>query len=182
MGKLTKLTKNLIEFIDNQKIFFVATADSTGPINLSPKGMDSFRVVDSKTILWLNLTGSGNETAAHVLDNGRMTIMFCAFDGKPLILRLYGSARMIQRNHSDWDSYAQKFPDFNGTRQIFEVSIEMVQTSCGMAVPHMKFINERNDLELWAHKKGREGINSYWKQKNSKSLSGLATGIEEQSF
>lgn len=177
--KLSEITPRLAEFIQNQKIFFVGTAAAEGFVNVSPKGMDSLRIIDEKKVFWLNLTGSGNETAAHVIDNKRMTIMFCSFEGNPLILRLYGEAKLHHQTDENWDEYADLFPQFAGTRQIFELDIEMVQTSCGMAVPKMDFVEERRELEVWAEKKG-EKLKDYWKDKNMESLDGLATGIEVQ--
>ncbi|TYA71583.1 pyridoxamine 5'-phosphate oxidase family protein [Seonamhaeicola marinus] len=173
----TEISPELKSFIENQKVFFVATAANEGRINLSPKGLDTFRVVDEKTIAWLNLTGSGNETAAHLLKNNRMTIMFCAFDGKPLILRLYGHAKMYHDRDEEFQNYINSFPTIAGTRQIVEMHIDSVQTSCGYAVPFMDFKEERLQLNSWAEKQGEERIKNYWKEKNTKSIDGLETGI-----
>jgi len=171
------LTDQHIEFIDKQHIFFVGTAGSEGSVNVSPKGMDSFRVRDNSKIVWLNLTGSGNETAAHVLENSRMTIMFCSFDKQPLILRLYGQATTVHRRDSEWSSLAGLFPEYIGARQIFELSIDLVQTSCGYAVPYYDLTGERSTLRKWAENKGREGVEEYWQERNTKSLDGKETGI-----
>lgn len=171
------LTDEHIAFIERQHIFFIGTAGKEGYINVSPKGMDSFRVLDSRRIAWLNLTGSGNETAAHVLENGRMTIMFCSFDKEPLIMRLYGSARAIHPRDPDWAEMLDLFPDFVGARQVFEQQVELVQTSCGYAVPYYQLLGERPTLEDWAKKKGREGVEQYWKDNNVKSLDDKDTGI-----
>jgi hypothetical protein len=171
------LNSTLQEFISNQKIFFVSTAAESGRINLSPKGMDSFRIVDENKILWLNLTGSGNETAAHIQQVNRMTIMFCAFDGNPLILRLYGKARAIHSQDKDWDQYYAHFSAIAGARQIFEMQVESVQTSCGFAVPLMDYKEDRDILKNWAEKKGEEAIKDYWEEKNVTSIDGLPTGI-----
>ena len=132
-----ELSERLIEFIAAQRIFFVATAAADGRVNLSPKGMDSLRVLGDKRVIWLNVTGSGNETAAHVAQNPRMTIMFCAFDGDPLILRIYGKARAVHHNDADWNDLFARFDPLPGARQIFDLSVETVQTSCGMAVPNL---------------------------------------------
>src|SRR5210317_282022 len=116
-------------------MYFVATAGAEGMVNLSPKGMDSLRVLDDATVAWLNLTGSGNESAAHVLENGRMTIMFCSFGKQPLIMRLYGRARVVHRRDEEWARLLDLFPEYPSARQVFVMDIQMVQTSCGYGVP-----------------------------------------------
>jgi hypothetical protein len=173
------INKRIQKFIKAQKIFFVATATDNSRINLSPKGMDSFRVIDEKKVMWLNLTGSGNETAAHLQVDGRITVMFCSFEGAPMILRLYGKGRVIHPNDDKWDTAISEFPKLAGTRQIIEIDIDMVQTSCGMSIPYFDFREERQELNDWASKKGREGIKAYWKEKNEQSIDGIPTRIEE---
>ena len=166
MGKrLPKLTKRLINFIEQQKMFFVATAPNEGKINLSPKGMDSLKVIDASKILWLNLTGSGNETAAHLLQSSRMTIMFCAFDGPPMILRLYGQARVYHKRDAFWNEHISLFPSYKSSRQLIVLEIELVQTSCGFGVPLMDFKGERDLLIPWAEEKGEDGLLEYMEQK-----------------
>jgi hypothetical protein len=178
MGKQYDAIPNeLRDFIQQQKIFFVATAGQAGRVNLSPKGMDSLRIVDEHTVHWLNVTGSGNETAAHVLENQRMTLMFCAFEGAPMILRLYGNASMVQPNDQDWQTLIQDFPTLPGARQIFTLNVDLVQTSCGMGVPFFDYQEERQQLNRWAEKKGEQGIRQYWTEKNAVSLDGKTTGI-----
>ncbi len=178
MGKqLARLTERLQGFITRQKIFFVATSARDGRINLSPKGMDSFRVVDEKKVLWLNLTGSGNETAAHLKHDGRMTIMFCSFEGPPLILRLYGRATAYHPRDSFWTENIKRFPRLAGSRQLIEMNIELVQTSCGMGVPLMDYQEERHQLDAWAEEQGEKGLKEYQEMKNARSLDGLDTGI-----
>lgn len=178
MGKqYDAIPSELNDFIQQQKIFFVATAGQAGRVNLSPKGMDSLRIIDDHTVRWLNVTGSGNETAAHVLENQRMTIMFCAFDGKPMILRLYGNATMVQPKDAEWDQWSQEFPALPGARQIFTLNVDLVQTSCGMGVPFFDYKEERQQLNRWAEKKGEQGIEQYWMEKNAVSLDGKTTGI-----
>lgn len=172
-----KLTPRLQKFIEAQKIFFVATAPSEGRINLSPKGMDSFRVLDSNRVLWLNVTGSGNETAAHLLESNRITIMMCAFEGAPNILRLYGKGKEIKEGDKNWDELITLFPETPGTRQIFDITIESAQTSCGMSIPFLEYKGEREELNEWAASKGKEGIKEYWKEKNQTSIDGLPTNI-----
>lgn len=175
--KFEALTDKHIEFIENQHIFFVGTAAKEGAVNVSPKGMDSFRVVNENTIIWLNLTGSGNETAAHILENTRMTIMFCSFDKQPLILRLYGHAKVVHPRDDAWSSLGGHFPEYTGARQIFELDVDLVQTSCGFAVPMYELVDERMTLKNWADKRGREGVEEYWQEKNTVSLDGKTTGI-----
>lgn len=173
----TEVTPEIKSFIEAQKIFFVATAANEGRINLSPKGLDTFRVIDNNRVLWLNLTGSGNETAAHLLKNNRMTVMFCSFEGKPLILRLYGNAKMYHERDSEFKEYIDLFPKISGTRQIVEMRVESLQTSCGYAVPFMDFKDERRQLNSWAEKQGEERLQNYRKEKNSKSIDGFETGL-----
>ena len=144
---------------------------------LSPKGMDSLRVIDGSTVAWLNLTGSGNETAAHLLRNNRMTLMFCSFEKQPLILRIYGAAEAVHPRDEKWEKYQQSFPDFVGTRQFYEIRIDLVQTACGYAVPFYEFKGERSTLTKWADKKGRSGVEDYWRESNQISLDGYETDI-----
>ncbi len=172
------LTKEHIEFIERQHLFFVGTAGSEGKVNVSPKGMDSLRVINPNEVVWLNLTGSGNETAAHVIENNRMTIMFCSFEKQPLILRLYGTATIIYPRQTDtFDRYAELFNHQPGTRQFFELKIDMAQTSCGFAVPLYDLHGERDTLAKWAANKGDEGIAQYWADRNQTSLDGKPTNI-----
>lgn len=181
MGKrYDALTDSHIDFIERQKLFFVGTAASEGRINISPKGMDSLRVLDKSHVAWLNVTGSSNETSAHVQQNPRMTIMFCAFEGDPLILRLYGNAKVVHRNDPEWGELISLFPPLPGARQIFSLSIDMVQSSCGMAVPYFDYAGERELLSDWANKKGEDGLRKYWEEKNQFSLDGLPTHIMEK--
>jgi len=178
MGKLYKqLTDDLAGFIQRQKIFFVGTATDSGRVNVSPKGMDTLRFVTEDRVVWLNLTGSGNETASHLRENGRITLMFCAFEGDPLILRLYGHARIFHPRDAEWDSLITLFPAIPGARQIIDMSVDLVQTSCGYGVPLFEFKADRDQLEEWAERKGPEGIHKYWEEKNQISLDGKPTGI-----
>lgn len=178
MGKqLTSITPELQTFIENQKIFFVGTARSEGRVNVSPKGMDTLRVTGTNQVIWLNLTGSGNETAAHLLENNRMTIMFCAFEGKPMILRLYGTAQIYHERDAVFQQHISSFPKIAGARQIIVMEVDLVQTSCGFAVPFMDFQEERTQLKSWAEKQGEERIKEYWKNRNSVSLDGFDTGM-----
>jgi len=179
MKQYDHINQRIQKFIAAQKIFFVATASDQSRINLSPKGMDSFRVINKNKALWLNLTGSGNETAAHIDVDGRITIMFCAFEGAPMILRLYGKGKVINPNDENWSEAVGNFPALAGTRQVIEIDIEMVQTSCGMSIPYFDFKEERLQLDDWAQSKGEEGIKEYWKEKNEVSIDGIPTKIQE---
>lgn len=175
--KFSDLSPELIKFIDEQHIYFVGTAGAEGRVNVSPKGMDSLRVLGPNEVTWLNMTGSGNETAAHVLENQRMTIMFCSFGKQPLILRLYGQAQVIHPRDADWNALITQFDDHVGARQIFRLAVDLVQTSCGYAVPHCDYQGERITLAKWADKRGREGVEAYWAERNTVSLDGKDTGI-----
>ncbi|HWS55197.1 MAG TPA: pyridoxamine 5'-phosphate oxidase family protein [Pyrinomonadaceae bacterium] len=167
------------DFIREQKIFFTATAPAEGRINLSPKGMDTFRCLDSKRVAYLDLTGSGNETAAHILENGRLTIMFCSFSERPLILRLYGRGRVVRPRDAEWGALHEHFPPAPGERQIIVLDLESAQTSCGFAVPVYELKEERPMLIEWTEKKGEEGIRKYWREKNQTSIDGLPTRLCE---
>ncbi len=178
MGKqYTELTDHLADFIARQNMFFVGTAAADGRVNVSPKGMDTLRVVTANRVVWLNLTGSGNETAAHLREQSRITLMFCAFEGDPMILRLYGAARALHPRDPEWAGLLALFPEFKGTRQLIDVAIDLVQTSCGMGVPFLDFKSGRDQLEKWADKKGAQGVREYWKEKNQISLDGKPTDI-----
>lgn len=164
-------------FIKQQHLFFVGTAGVEGRVNLSPKGMDSLAVVDNNTVRWLNLTGSGNETAAHVLENQRMTIMLCSFEKHPLILRIYGFAKIVSRTDQRWLEYAKDFPEHRGSRQIFELDVDLVQTSCGYAIPYYDYQGERDTLSKWTDKKSDDKLQEYWQENNATSLDGNPTDI-----
>jgi Pyridoxamine 5'-phosphate oxidase len=183
MGKqYDALSEPLHAFIAAQKIFFVGTATTASRVNVSPKGMDSFRVLSDKRVVWLNLTGSGNETSAHVQQDPRMTIMFCAFEGAPLILRLYGTARVIHQNDQEWTELYSHFTPLPGARQIFDLRVDLVQTSCGFGVPYLSYNEERPLLADWATKKGVEGVRNYWQEKNQVSIDNIPTHIIEKNI
>lgn len=164
-------------FIEEQKMFFVATACKDGRINLSPKGIEHLKVLDKNTIIWMNLTGSGNETAAHVLEDKRMTIMMNAFEGNPLILRLYGTAKFYHPNDEAYKNYSDHFKFYRGARQIFVLDVQGVQTSCGFGVPIYEYKGERELLDKWSDKKSDEDIKNYWVDRNAKSIDGKDTGM-----
>ena len=180
MGKTYEnITPELREFIERQRMFFVATAplEARGHVNVSPKGLDSLRVMGEKRVAYLDLTGSGNETSAHLEENGRITLMFCAFAGDPKILRLYGRGRTILAGADGWAELASHFELRPGARQIIVVDVERVQTSCGFGVPVYEFQADREMLPAWAAKKGRDGIAKYQREKNAASIDGLPTTL-----
>ncbi len=181
MGKrYSELSDNDIQFIARQKMFFVGTAAAEGRVSVSPKGLDSFRVLSRSRVVWLNVTGRGNETAAHVLQDPRMTIMFCAFEGAPLILRLYGTAKAVHRNDPEWSELFSLFEPLPGARQIFDLAVDLVQTSCGFGVPFFDYVGERGALSEWALKKGEDGLKKYWEDKNQFGIDGAPTHIMDR--
>lgn len=170
-----KLEDSHQRFIEDQHMFFVGTADVEGRVNISPKGMDSLRVLGPGRIAWMNLTGSGNETAGHLLKINRMTLMWCSFTTRPLILRAYGSARTLHTGDPDWAAMADLFPDHRSARQIFDLSIDLVQTSCGYAVPLMQYQSERDTMQKWVDGKSDAGFRTYWADKNGQTIDGKPT-------
>jgi hypothetical protein len=173
------ISDKLIAFIQQQQIFFVGTADSDSRVNVSPKGADAFRVLGQNRVVWLNLTGSGNETAAHLLNNNRITIMFCSFSAKPVILRLYGKARAIHPRDREWPKLVALFEANLGARQIFDVDVDLIQTSCGYQVPLYQFEGQRANLDRWVENKGEAGIQDYWQETNRLSIDRKPTGISD---
>lgn len=174
-----KLNRSFRAFIERQPMFFVATAARKGRVNLSPKSLDTLRILGDTHIRWLNLSGSGNETAAHLRDSPRMTLMFCAFEGNALILRVYGNATVLHPRDPGWEAAAADFPKLAGSRQIFDLEIDLVQTSCGSGVPFMDFAGDRGAEELvpFYEKMGPDGVRDYWQRKNTASIDGMPTGI-----
>ena len=180
MGKTyDHIAPDLRAFIEAQKLFFVATAplDGGGHVNLSPKGLDCFRVLSDRSVAYLDLTGSGNETSAHVEENGRITLRFCAFDGPPNILRLYGRGRTVLPGAPRWDDLASKVPQYPGARQIIHADIDRVMTSCGFAVPLYDYRGDRDTLVRWAETKGDAALIDYRQQKNTRSIDGIRTAL-----
>ncbi len=175
---IESITADLRAFIEAQQVFFVATGMAEGRINLSPKGLDSLRVVDERSVLWLNLSGSGNETATHLREDGRITLMFCAFEGRPKILRLYGTAKAWHPDEPRWAELRPQLPETPGARQVIEMQVESLQTSCGFGVPEYTFQGQREMLFDWAEKKeAGDGLEHYWQTKNHTSIDGHKTGI-----
>jgi len=180
MAKLfDHITEALQRFIAAQSMFFVATAplSAEGHINLSPKGLDGLRVVSPHRVVYRDLTGSGNETSAHLQENGRITLMFCAFQEPPVILRLYGQGHTVLPHTPEWEALDELFPPLAGTRQMIVVDVERVQTSCGMGVPLYAYQGQRESLVQWASKKGEAGVHDYQQQNNRVSIDGLPTPL-----
>jgi Pyridoxamine 5'-phosphate oxidase len=180
MGKVYEsLQDSHRAFIENQKMFFVSTAPLSGQghINLSPKGIDCFRVLSLTRVGYMDLVGSGNETSAHMLENGRITIMFCAFDGPPNILRLYGTGFTVLPSDNEWAGISASFDLQLGTRQIIVADVHRVNTSCGYSVPLYNYAGERDHADKWAAKKGKEGLQQYMLENNLKSIDGLPTAL-----
>jgi hypothetical protein len=183
MGKtFDSITAELQAFIYEQPLFFVATAPlaATGHVNLSPKGLDSFRVVTPTRVAYLDLTGSGNETAAHVTENTRLTLMFCAFAGRPQILRLYCSGRVALPGSAEWQELEQLFPRYAGARQVIIGEVDFAQTSCGYGVPVMQFEAQRDTLPRWAESKGPDDLKEYRRTRNSTSIDGLIAPLADE--
>jgi Pyridoxamine 5'-phosphate oxidase len=176
------LTEAHRTFIEKQRIFFVASAAPEGRVNLSPKGMDTLVVLGPNEIAYLDVTGSGNETAAHLRasPDGRLTLMFCAFEGAPIILRLYGRGTAHARGSDGYRERISHFTELPGARQIVVLAVDLVQTSCGMAVPCFEFREQRENLNRWAEARGPEGLKAYWTKKNMMSIDGLPTGMDPE--
>ena len=174
-----QISENLQHFIAAQHMFFVASAplSAEGHVNLSPKGRDSLRVLSPNRVAYLDLIGSGNETTAHLRENGRITLMFCAFEGAPNIVRLYGTGRTVLPTHPEWGELSGLFPTYINQRQIIMADIDKVQTSCGYGVPFMDYVGERDTMERWAETKGAEGLVQYQCEKNVTSLDGMPTPL-----
>lgn len=168
------------EFIARQKIFFNASAAPDGHVNVSPRGAALLRVLDDHTVIYLDLTGSGNETAAHVRLINRVTLMFCAFEGPPMILRLYGKVEVLRRGGAEYrellaDHFGNNEP--LGARQMMRVTVDRVQTSCGYNVPQFRYVAERDTLTRWAEAKGPEGLDAYRLNNNAHSIDNFPTGM-----
>ena len=173
------IDQRLQAFIEDQHLFFVATAAPEGRVNVSPKGMDSLRVLGPNRILWRNVTGSGNETAGHLKQLNRMTLMWASFTTKPMILRCYGSARTLHPRDTGWDELNARFPHSDGARQLYDMEVDLVQTSCGYAVPFYDHAGPRDTLAKWTEDRGPEGVATYWADRNQTTLDGAPTGILE---
>lgn len=176
MGKTySEIDEHLAKFIQQQPMFFVASAplSAEGHVNLSPKGLESFRILGSRRVAYLDLTGSGAETIAHLKENGRIVLMFCAFQGPPSVLRLYGQGSVVEMSDPEYEELAAKFPAYEAARAVIVVDVTRISTSCGYSVPLMKMEAEREQHFAWARKKGPEGLVTYKKEKNRTSIDGL---------
>lgn len=183
MGKFhEQITTAIQTFIDGQHIFFVASAplDANGHVNVSPKGLDCFRVLSPTRVAYMDLISSGNETSAHTLENGRITFMFCSFEKVPNILRLYGKAVTVLPQDAQWQELAKHFTIYPSTRQLIVADISKIQTSCGFGVPQFQYLGERDIHFEWAANKGTEGLEEYKKDNNMVSLDGLNTALYSQ--
>lgn len=176
------ITDDLRNFIEAQHMFFVASAPlaAAGHVNVSPKGLDCLRVLSPHRVAYLDLTGSGNETSAHLRENGRITLMFCAFQGAPRILRLFGQGRTVLPGDADWAQLQALFPQTPGARQVIVADIDIVQTACGFGVPLFEFGGQRDMLPKWAQARGAQGLATYREQKNLRSIDGLLTPLGER--
>jgi hypothetical protein len=177
MGKVyERLDDNLTKFIGKQHVFFVGTAPDApdGHLNVSPKGLDTFRILGPNSVAYLDLTGSGIETVAHLRQNGRITILFCAFEGRPLILRLHGRGRVVEPGDPEWSGLIGGFPEYPGVRSVIVVDLDRIADSCGYAVPLYEYKGERSQLIAYAEKKEPEGLEKYKAQKNKASIDGIA--------
>jgi len=177
-----KLNNEISKFIEKQKIFFVATATENSFINLSPKGMDSLRILDENRVAWINSTGSTNESSAHIQQDKRMTLMFCSFDETPLIIKIFAEAKVIHKKDKEWNELINKFPNIVGARQIYDLEIKLVLKVCGMSVPYFEYKGEREDLTNYWIEQGEDGLQEYWKKKNQISLNGYNTNIVEKNI
>ena len=166
---------HLTTWMEEQPIFFVASAplSAEGHVNVSPKGGDSFRVIDANTVAYLDLTGSGAETIAHTRENGRLTVMFCSFGDKPNIVRIFGQGEAVLPDHPDFPALAERFPEHAGTRSIIRLRSTEITTTCGYAVPMMELVGHRSTLDDWVDRKTPQELDEYRVQKNSISLDGL---------
>jgi hypothetical protein len=175
----SEITSAIAEFIGLQHLFFVSSAPLSpeGHINLSPKGLDCFKVLSPLRVAYMDLISSGNETSAHILENGRITFMFCAFEDPPNILRLYGKGRAVLPGQADWEGLAPLFTLYPSTRQIIVADITRVQTSCGFGVPLFEYKGQRDFHHQWSEKKGRAGLEAYRQENNLVSIDGLPTAL-----
>lgn len=174
------IDRALADWLQRQPLFFVATAplSASGHVNCSPKGGDCFRVLGPLEAAYLDYTGSGAETAAHLRENGRIVLMFCAFDGKPNVVRLHGQGEALTNGDAGYEALAALFPANPGMRAVVRVVVSRVSTSCGFSVPLMDFRAQRDTLDRWAAAKGPEGLDEYRTQKNARSIDGLAALVD----
>lgn len=172
-----RITDEHRAFVARQPVFFVATAAADARVNLSPKGMDSFRVLDDRRVAYLDVGGSGNETGAHLLADGRITVMFCAFESPALIMRFYGRGKPVLPQDEGWGALARHFTLLPGTRQIFDIAVDQVQTSCGWGVPHMTLVRERETLNKFHGKHAPAEMLAIMAEENARSIDGLPARV-----
>ncbi|MEA2626566.1 MAG: hypothetical protein QOD06_2611 [Candidatus Binatota bacterium] len=179
--RFDEIDEPLARFLAAQKLFFVASAplDADGHVNLSPKGLDTFRILGPRTVAYLDLTGSGVETVAHVRENGRIVLLFCAFDGPPKIMRLHGRGQVIEASDAAFAELAGRFPTHLAIRSVVRVELDRITDSCGYGVPLYQYVGERTQLRQWAEHKGEDGVEQYRAEKNRESIDGLP-GIRRQ--
>lgn len=189
VGKVYESINDTVRtFIERQQMFFVGTAPLSreGSVNLSPKGLDSLRMVDELTVVYADLVGSGIETVAHVKENGRIVLMFCAFEGAPKIIRLHGRGEVIDRDHADFESMSSLFPSYTGfpcdigLRCFIRVHCQRISDSCGFGVPSYEFQGQRSQLQAWAERKSLTTLDEYVTSNNQVSIDGLP-GLEPRS-
>jgi hypothetical protein len=174
-----EIDERMAKFIRAQQMFFVATAplDGEGLVNLSPKGLDSFEILDPLTVAYVDFVGSGVETIAHLRQNGRIVFMFCAFEGPPKIVRLHGRGDVVEPGDADWDEVASRFPSYPGARAIVRARLQRIADSCGYGVPLYEYVSQREQMTDWAERKGPDGLAQYKAQNNANSLDGLPSGL-----
>ena len=175
--RFERLEESHQKFIAEQHMFFVATAAPEGRVNMAPKDAPSLIILNPNRIAWINLTGAENETGAHLAESTRMTFMWCSFTQKPLILRAYGHSKLIHPRDMEWDDLIKHFPHRLGSRQILDVTIDFVLTSCGFGVPFYDYVGERDTLQRWEERKGTDGIRRHWEEFNQTSIEGKPTGL-----
>jgi hypothetical protein len=176
LGKIRSMLDEVArQFIEAQHVFFVASAplDAAGHVNLSPKGLDTFRILGPTTVAYLDFNGSGVETIAHLKENGRIVLMFCGFQGPPDIFRLYGHDRVTEPHEAEFAALAESFPTYEHVRSIVVVELTRVTDSCGYGVPFFKYEGERDQLRAWARNRGPERLKAYQEEKNRRSIDGL---------
>ncbi len=175
-----EINEALSDFIQKQSVFFVATApmDAGGHVNVSPKGLDTFRILGSRTVAYLDIFGSGVETIAHLRENGRIGVMFCSFQGAPKVLRLHGQGQVVEPHEAEFATLQAHFPVYEGTRAIIVVEVTRISDSCGYGVPLLAYEREWPDLPAWCRKRGTEGLKIYRQEKNRRSIDGLP-GVSE---
>ncbi|MEM9478291.1 MAG: pyridoxamine 5'-phosphate oxidase family protein [Verrucomicrobiota bacterium] len=173
------IDEKMSAWVARQQMFFVSTAplSAEGKVNCSPKGMDTFRILDEKTVAYLDLTGSGVETIAHLKENGRIVVMLCAFEGPPKIVRFHGKGEVLEVGTDEFQRLLPQFDEIPGARSIIRIHVERISDSCGYSVPLYTFEGQRDVLTKWAEKKGEDGIADYQKTTNAQSLDGL-TGLD----